>query len=466
MASIRKRSENSYQITVSFGYVDGQKLLKTKTVNTDPGLSEKQRMKLINREAILFEEGVKKGQYIDSGKLSFKEFLERWLQEHCKPHLADRTFVCYEKMIYDRIIPALGHMKLNVIKPLHLQEFYNNLNEPGMRLDNRYISKQKLVSSVNKMKLTKIELAKMIGTTTSTLRNILEGNATNLQTAQKISTALNEKLDSLFKQKTNDKILSGSSIKKYHAVLSSALQDAVQWQMIESNPAGRIKPPRASKKEMPFLDPDQALSVLSALEKEPIKYQTLIALDAFTGLRRGEMLGLQWSCINLENAVLAVKQSLQYIPGKGLSLKSPKNKTSNRLISLTPYMVSLLKKYRVWHNEIRLMYGDMWNDNDFVFTQERNPGEPMHPDTVSSWFPAFMKRHDLPPINFHALRHTVTTLLINRGMDIKSVSGIMGHSSANTTLNIYAHLMQTANKQAADIMQGILSPEKKSFKSG
>lgn len=147
-------------------------------------------------------------------------------------------------------------------------------------------------------------------------------------------------------------------------------------------------------------------------------------------------------------------RSISYTPDKGVYESSPKTESSKRFISLPAETMQLLKQYKAWQAEEILRLGSYYQRNDFVFSQDS--GAPMHPDSVTTWLDRFSKRHDLPHINPHAFRHTMTSLLIFNGMDSVSISKRLGHSQVSTTTNIYAHVMEEADKRNADILGEIL----------
>ena len=116
--------------------------------------------------------------------------------------------------------------------------------------------------------------------------------------------------------------------------------------------------------------------------------------------------------------------------------------------------MALLKDYRREQVTTRLELGDKWIDGNWVFTQWN--GKPMYPDTPSHWFRAFLKRHGIPPMRFHALRHLSATVLIAQGIPLKSVSARLGHADIRTTANIYSDALQSVDRQAADKMDEFL----------
>ena len=115
--------------------------------------------------------------------------------------------------------------------------------------------------------------------------------------------------------------------------------------------------------------------------------------------------------------------------------------------------MQLLRKYRAWQNEERLRLGEYYQYQGFLFTQEN--GNPMHPDSITSWLTKFSKRHGLPHINAHAFRHTMASMLYFNGVDSVSISKRLGHAQVSTTADIYAHVIAEADQKNADILADI-----------
>ena len=207
----------------------------------------------------------------------------------------------------------------------------------------------------------------------------------------------------------------------------------------------------------------QAAHLLDLLDDEPIVYRTMITLLLHTGLRRGELCGLEWDDINFDLSLLDVQRTSLYLPEKGVFVDETKNNTSRRVLKLTPDAVQLLKRYRMWQNSERLRIGDRWAEE-----WEQHPrlfttwdGKPLHPSTVTGWFHTFIERSDLPPISIHSLRHTNATLLIAAGTNVRTVSSHLGHAQTSTTMNIYSHSIKSAEAAAAEALQSVLTRKKK-----
>ena len=115
--------------------------------------------------------------------------------------------------------------------------------------------------------------------------------------------------------------------------------------------------------------------------------------------------------------------------------------------------MNLLKQYRGWYLEQRLKNGDRWHDTDFLFVKDN--GEPMIPDSITAWLRKFSMRHDLPHINPHAFRHTMASMLYFNGVDSVSISKRLGHAQVSTTANIYAHVVEEADRKNAEVLSDI-----------
>ncbi|OHW61416.1 putative prophage phiRv2 integrase [Andreesenia angusta] len=248
--------------------------------------------------------------------------------------------------------------------------------------------------------------------------------------------------------------LSINSVVKYHRLISSMLNTAIDWQLIKSNPAEKVKPGKMVKPKRDFYNEEELSTLLDALSEAPLKYRVAILVTIATGLRLGELMGLKWDNVDFESCTVTVERASQYLPTKGTFEKDPKNETSRRTISVPQSIIQLVKEYRVSEVEKKLSCGSQWIDSDFMFTQWN--GSPMHPDTPSKWFNKFLKENGLKKITFHQLRHTSATILINAGINIRALSARLGHSNTSTTLNIYSHALQSMDQIAADKIESIM----------
>lgn len=248
--------------------------------------------------------------------------------------------------------------------------------------------------------------------------------------------------------------LSNCTIRRYHRFISIVLSQAVKEGLIPMNVAARAEPPKVEKHEPNYLQPATIPLMLDALEREPLKWRMLVHLMLVTGARRGEILGLKWENVDFDNSRIYICRSISYTPDCGVYESTPKTASSKRYVSLPQETMQMLKQYRTWQSGEILRLGEYYRRQGFVFSQVN--GAPMHPDSVTTWLGRFSRRCSLPHITPHALRHTMTSLLIFNGVDIVSTAKRLGHSQVSTTSDIYAHVIEQADKKNADILGDIL----------
>lgn len=247
--------------------------------------------------------------------------------------------------------------------------------------------------------------------------------------------------------------LSAKSIRNVHGVLHKALQQAVLIGYIRVNPTDACKVPKAEKKEIVPLDEAHVAAFLKAVKGHSHEY--LYKIDMFTGLREGEVLGLTWDCLDLERGTLLVKQQLrrQQQKGGGYYMDSTKNGKS-RVLILAPSVVRLFRLQKRKQNAMRVKAGDLWAENNLVFTNET--GGCLSYRTVYDCFKRLMVKIGSPSTRFHDLRHTYAVLSIKSGNDIKTVQESLGHATAAFTLDVYGHVTAQMRQDSADRMEQII----------
>ncbi len=452
MAAIEKRGTNSYRLTVSCGYNHlGKKLLKRKTITLPIDLTEKQKEKELNIQLVLFQKEVENGTYLDGGKITFEEFSIKWIEDYAKVELRPKTIARYIDLLEKRIFPAIGHIKLEKLQPTHLMQFYKNLAEDGIRLDYRYTIKAECIPLITSTK----PIAAATNLNERTIKQIINGNVTTKESAEKICLALKKPLLSMFDIVNKSKGLSSKTINHHHRLISAILSTAVHWQVLLNNPALRVKSPKVEKKEAKFYNFEELKMMLDLLEKEHIKYQAMINIVLYCGLRLGELSVLEWSDFNFNKKLLKINKQLQYLPTHGIyELDQAKTPSSNREISIPDTLIEVLEKFKNWQSEERLRLGDKLTVvNDKLFTKEN--GSPIFPDTPSRWFSKFVKKNNLPKLTFHQIRHTNASILISEGVDIPTVSARLGHSDKNVTLNTYAHAIKERDVEASNKLNNL-----------
>lgn len=288
MATITKRGD-AYRFRCYDGYnTAGRQIERSMTWKIPEGMSEKKAEKEAQRLAALFEEKVRTGNVAEQ-KIKFAAFAEKWFRDYAEQQLRPRTTARYKTLMV-RINPAIGHIYLDMLRPGHLTEFYKNLGE--VQKATSYAIAKDLKALLKKQGITKKQLAELASVSETTLTSVIGGKNVSPITAQKIADALHINIKKLFRPASWPEPLAGKTILQYHRLISSILQTAVHWQYIPANPADRVKPPKVKKEEAPYLDDMQAIRLLELMEDQPIQYRTAVAILLFTGMRRGELLGL------------------------------------------------------------------------------------------------------------------------------------------------------------------------------
>ena len=389
--SIEKRGKNSYRLSCLAGYnLQGKPIKKTKTVH---GTKKEAEIELAK-----FVADVQNGMVIEGKSLKFSEFTEIWKRDYGSKELAPSTYKRYCRMLETRLLPYFGHFYVNKIKPTDIMQFYDLLSK-----DTQLVRKKDN-----------------------------DGNKTL-------------------------KPLSGKTILEHHRLLRAMLHKAVYWQVIVSNPAERVQPPKAKKPKRKYYDDDQCkilLENLEQLDEEQIKYKTAIILTVFTGVRLGELMGLEWNDIDFRNGIVSINRSSQYLADTGVFTKVPKTESSIREVAIPDFVISLLEEYKLWYDEQKSLYGELWINSNRLFVQA--DGKPMHPSTISKWFVKYIGQIGLPVINFHGLRHTNATLLIAQNIDVAVVAARLGHAQITTTFNFYVHPIIAHNKKAGFALENLL----------
>ena len=391
--SIEKRGKNSYRLTVSEGFdLNGKAMIHRKTVHGTKKDAEVELAKFVTE--------VQNGLVIDGKSLKFSEFTEIWKRDYGSKELAPSTYKRYCRMLETRLLPYFGHFYINKIKPTDIMKFYDLLEK-----DTQLVRKKGNNGSKTK------------------------------------------------------KPLSGKTILEHHRLLRAMLHKAVYWQLIVANPAERVQPPKARKPKRKSYDDEQTKMLLENLEllpSEDTKYKVAIILTVFTGVRLGELMGLEWTDVDFKNGIISINRSSQYLSDMGVFTKVPKTESSIREIAIPEFIIFLLEEYKLWYEEQKSIYGELWTNSDRLFVQA--DGKPMHPSTISKWFVKYVGQIGLPVINFHGLRHTNASLLVAQNIDIAVISARLGHAQISTTLDFYVHPLLSHNKKAGYALENLLLP--------
>lgn len=347
------------------------------------------------KELIMFEAEILKNKPTNKkeSRIKFGEFSTQWLNNYVDHNLEQTTKLNYRNYVEKRINPVFKNLYLDEIETIQLIKFINELTELK-----------------------------------------------------------------------NPKKPAGQATKVYtYRVLRSLFQKAKEWYGIDPNPMDNVpKPKETSITEVDTYTEEESRQIMYAVQNEDIQFRLLITLAFTTGMRRGELSGLEWKNVDLEHSVIHIKQSIPlFIDGKP-HIKEPKTKGSTRSIVIPEYVAEELKQYKNVWLDWREKYSDIWYpDGDFLFCNTRykqSMGKPLLPKTLREKWQDFIKIRNshIRYIRFHDIRHTSVSILINRGIHAKIISERLGHTKIATTMDVYGHLMKTAEQKAASTLEEVL----------
>ena len=383
MANITSKPNGTYLVRISCGrdIMTGKQILRGRIFKpSKPDLSQERFQKELNEfiEDFTDELRCERNRKKPENKI-VSDFAKEYLSIQ-KTSLSPTSYVLYERIIEQHILPMFGRMRLRDIKTYHVQDFIMRLNSMP-RSDGKpgHIAPQ--------------------------------------------------------------------TVKRYTSVLRSMLTLAYKMYYMDDDVglSRRLTFPKERYQEVDVFTIEETKTILDAAKTEPINIRLLIELALFTGMRRGEIIGLKWSDINFDKQCLSVKRSIYKPKSKKSVEKEPKSHSSIRTIAIPNCLCETLKEYKKSQEEYSLSLAT-WQNLEYVFTDKN--GNVMNPQTPTKQFSKFLDRHNIRHLKFHCLRHTSATLLLSNGCDIKTISARLGHSSIETT-NIYVHMLKSVDKEAA-----------------
>ena len=321
-----------------------------------------------------------------AGNYTVAAWVRTWYEVYAEPRIRPNTKEYYANYIENHIVPGIGEIMLDRLTTIQIQRFYNNLQKNG-RVHRKGLPEPK------------------------------------------------------------DKSLSPRVVRGVHTLLSNCLEQAVAERLILVNPAQGCKLPKLEKREMHILPQEKIGMYLAEAERRGLL--AAFYLELTTGLRRGELLALQWSDLDFKTGRLRINKQVYSVNGK-LEINEPKTKAAVRTVILPPAMVELLAEYK------------MQIFSEWMFPSRIKPEQPVDPGYVRKRLQVILERAGCKRVRFHDLRHTFATMSLENGMDVKTLSAIIGHVSSATTLNIYTHVTDEMQRNAArNIDQGIAGAEVK-----
>ena len=316
-----------------------------------------------------------------SGTHTVKSWMQMWYEVYAEPRLRENTKDYYLNYINNHIIPELGDIKLDKLTTIQIQKFYNDLQKNG-----------------------------------------------RVQRYQHIEL--------------KNKGLSVRVVHGIHTLLNNCLEQAVAERLILVNPARGCKLPKMEKREMKVLPKEKIRPYLMEANKRGLL--AAYYLELTTGLRRGELLALLWTDLDIEAKTISVTKQVNRIKGK-LTVSQPKTQNSIRTLAIPQQAVDLMIEEHKKHP-----------GNPYMFPSPKTGGM-FDPDSFRHTHEKILKAIGAEHIRFHDLRHTFATLSLKNGVDVKTLSSTLGHYSAGFTLSTYTHATAEMKREAAETIGGVIS---------
>ena len=291
----------------------------------------------------------------------------------------------------------------------------------------------------------------------ATIRNHLQPGLGAIRLDSLTTHDIQEFYNSLHSPSENRNALSSKTIKNIHGILHHALEQAMLNNYIRSNPSNACVIPKAIKKKIKPMNEHQIADFLKAIKGH--KYENMFLVALFTGMRQGEVCGLQWECVDFDNGTILIDKQLQSLRGKvrGDNEKYALVPTKNgkeRTITAAPFVMDLLWKTKQAQDANRKDFGSDFIENGLVFTDEI--GNRVTPQALYRAFKLVVAEVNMKDVRFHDLRHSYAVVSLKSGDDVKTVQENLGHATASFTLDTYGHVTEKMKKDSADRMQAFI----------
>ena len=368
--SVHQRADGRWVGTVELGWRAGRRQRKSVYAKTRREVTAKLR------EA---QQRVEQGLAVLDDRRLLADFLDTWLEQVVKPSVRPRTHESYASVVDYHLIPALGHLRLNQLRPQHIQQLLAEKTTSG---------------------------------------------------------------------------LSARTVEYIWAILCRALKVAVNWNLLTRNAAEQVTPPRPIHTEITPLSIAEIHLLLDEADAST-RYGAAVTLALTTGMRRGEILGLQWDDIDMTDDPprLRVRRTLQRIGGQ-LVTGEPKSTKSRRTITLPALAKQALQRHRITQAQERLVAGDEWVEEDYVFATAS--GLPVDPRNFHRSWHILLDKVGLDRRPLHEARHAAASLMLSYGVPLKAVQETLGHSSIQITADTYGHLMPEDADRVAHVVDKAL----------
>lgn len=382
---------------------------------------------------------------------TLSEYAHWWIERR-KNELSASYYVNCKNAI-EEIDAGLGGYKMRELGPNVIQRFYDQIDKKEKTVTT-VVAKPALREAIKEAKTGFRKLRYEMNFNCHSLTNALAGKNISFEYAERLAAALGCNINSIFTVTTRKEPYAYESIHKIKRTLRAILSHAKKQRIIADNYASAdfIDFPKRPPKEIDYMNDEDAKKFYAAADAYPdIRYKTAALLLLLTGMRRGELSGLEWSNINFEDATITIERSVTTVKGFGIVEKDPKTKSSKRVISISDKLIQTLKEYRVWYEQYRTDMGDRWIETDRLLIGEF--GKQFYPGILLHWIHKICDAAGLPHRTVHSLRHTNITMQIAAGVPMVTVAGRAGHARTSTTTDIYSHFLRSSDKSAAEKLE-------------
>jgi integrase len=292
-------------------------------------------------------------------------------------------------------------------------------------------------------------------TTLAGYRRLVDGSIVPALGSMKLHRLTAAHLDAYYRS-LSESGLAPASVRQFHAIISSALTQGEKWEWVGTNVASRATPPPVRRKRLDPPSPTDVIRLIEAAKRSRSpELGVFLHLAAVTGARRGELVALRCSAVDLVAAQVLIEHSIVQV-GRQLYEKDTKTHQARRL-SLDPGTVDLLARFKSAAEDRLVPFGVALPEDAFVFSDEPDGSKPWNPERITRAFSRFCAQEGITGVRFHDLRHFAATRLLSAGVDVRTVSGRLGHANAATTLGVYAHFLESSDQAAAVILGDLLT---------
>ena len=364
-----------------------------------------------------------------------------------------KTVYSRRKNLVAEICESIGNYKLTELTPHILQRYYDNV------IDKRTFSTRRAIAKDN-FKDTLLShgysfgVLKKTGFRMHTYQSMLRGKTVDLDVANKLCDITGIKFDSLFKKRITETRCSWATNHEYKKVIRVILASARRQGLVEHNYATSefLVFPRQEKKPIECMEDDEAKILFKQImAEEDIRIKTSLLLFITTAMRKGEVAGLEWNCVDWNKHTITISKTVLYTEGFGIYEKAPKTTNSVRTISCPTIVMDQLKEYKTWQDSEKKRLGSYMKPTDKVFAREN--GDLFNPDLFLHWLRKVEDKAGLKHYTLHSLRHTnIMIQTLSGKVPMSTISKRAGHYRESVTSDMYNYSVASSDKLAAQVI--------------